>query len=722
MILINRIVSTRTPWLALLIWVFTQANVDAQTSMRSTRLPIGQADFKSVVDSDRKFVDKTLLIKAIIENPATAILITRPRRWGKTLNLSMLRYFFGVTVDAKGNSLDENLNRELFKDLNIFKATTRVKDHEVSIMDHFQGKYPIVYLSFKDGKGKTLTEMKMKVGREIYNLYKNHAYLKESQRLDEESRKVFSGLLDSYFRFSQADIDQEWLKAVDLSASLQVLIEYLHRHHDKKVYVLIDEYDALLNDLIGDQLFKEAIAFMRSMLSPALKDNEHLEKAVVTGILRIAKSNMFSGLNNFEEDNLLTSTLSKYYGFTETEVTDLLKPFVSDTELQDVKSWYNGYLIGGETIYNPWSVIKYVSTRKLDPYWVATSTDQTSFVDRLMIDDRIQEDLERLRSGKLITKVINKELTADDQLDKPDAIWPLLFNSGYLTLVKNSPDSTSVPRTNDLEIPNFEVNHTFIEFFDRWLQKENYPRQEQIGLAKILVDAISNDNDEAVQKALKLFRFNSTEKWNYTPLHVAALTANAFSFKELNNRFPHMLDQRTNERQNLADFAVLGKQPLPDGINQEPTFEQPGLTSWLCTTYYQAACLAAGGSCLKIALDWLLKRQLTRLWSELEAVATATAIGVLNEIKGLAWASTCGAARKYAEINSSNPTGDFTFLQLQKYVLENRNSYVSVNGCKKDYRSVVEVFKPLFDYRLPRKVGLTFTLCEPIKDSSGPEL
>ena len=390
-------------------------------------LPIGIDDFKTIIEDDYYYADKTKMIESLLDDGAGVTLFTRPRRFGKTLNMSMLNYFF--------NLKNKEENRKLFENLYISKN---------KYMNQ-QGEYPVIYLSFKDIKALNWEKCYFMTRRLITYLYNEFEFLREKL-----NKKDLS------------DFDKVWLdeEGADWENSLKNLLRYLYEYHNKKVVVLIDEYDTPIVSGYNNGYKKEVLDLYRSLYSTVLKSNAHLQFSVMTGILRIAKEGIFSGLNNLQVYNIFEKNFSEYYGLTEEEVLEGLKYYNLEYEINDVKDWYDGYQFGNTEVYNPWSIINFLKNGKLKPYWQGTAGNETinELLDRG--NKEIFDDLEKLFRKETVYKKIRDftEFTADI-----NEIWELFLYSGYLTTSGEQKD-----REHPLRIPNREI----MEFFeDRFIDR-----------------------------------------------------------------------------------------------------------------------------------------------------------------------------------------------------------------------------------------------------------
>ena len=390
-------------------------------------LPIGIDDFKTIIEEDYYYVDKTKMIETLLDDGAKVTLFTRPRRFGKTLNMSMLNYFFNLKKKEE--------NRKLFENLYISKSKYMSQ----------QGEYPVIYLSFKDIKALNWEKCYYLTRRLIGYLYNEFEFLREKL-----NKKDLS------------DFDKVWLdeKDADWENSLKNLLRYLYEYYNKKVVVLIDEYDTPIVSGYNNGYKKEVLDLYCSLYSTVLKSNTHLQFSVMTGILRIAKEGIFSGLNNLKVNNIFSEKYSEYYGMTENEILEGLKYYNLEYEINDVKDWYDGYQFGNIEVYNPWSIINFLDNGKLKPYWQGTAGNETinELLDRG--NKELSDDLEKLFRKETIYKKIRDftEFTADI-----NEIWELFLYSGYLT--------TSGEQKNkeySLRIPNREI----MEFFeDRFIDR-----------------------------------------------------------------------------------------------------------------------------------------------------------------------------------------------------------------------------------------------------------
>ena len=394
------------------------------------KLPIGISDFKEIIENNYYYFDKTKFIENILEDGSKVKLFTRPRRFGKTLNMSMLKYFFDIK--NKGE------NRKLFENLEISKSEYFEK----------QGNFFVISISFKNYDAESWESGFNTIKNEIKLLY-NEFYL----------------IRDNLNQSDLADFDAIWLKKnnADWINSLFNLTRYLYEISGKKVVVLIDEYDQPIIDSYIKRNYEKCIAFFKAFYGKVLKDNNYLEMGILTGILRVAKENIFSGLNNLEVHTILDDEFTEYFGIMENEVEKSLEDFDLKYELNDVQKWYNGYLFGEKKVYNPWSIINFLNRGNLKSYWVNTSGNGLIKLYLQKLKNDVFDDFSKLLNKESILKRINNNMTFENlKTNFGKNIWNLFFHSGYLTLA----DKYDVMKKNaSIKIPNKEILEMFSEMF-----------------------------------------------------------------------------------------------------------------------------------------------------------------------------------------------------------------------------------------------------------------
>jgi hypothetical protein len=406
------------------------------------RLPIGLDDFQTLIEENYTYVDKTPLAKTFLQDNCQVALITRPRRFGKTLNISMLEYFLSLQ--------NPQLSAQLFSKLSITQDKTFCEQH--------QAKYPVIFFSLKGVKNSSMASSLANLQQVMGNLYRKHRYLLESNKLYPEDKNEFTKILNKS------------AKTNTLAFSLTNLINYLYAYYNKKVIVLIDEYDAPLISGFTYGFFEEMELFMRTFLGEALKGQRNLHKAMITGILKVAQANIFSDLNNINTYSLLRHQYASYFGFTHNEVQHLLSSSSQPVDITSIGDWYNGYHIGKQDIYNPWSIINCISQQgKLQPYWVNTS-------DNVLIKQQISQAtlankkaLEYLLQTHVTYQPINENMVFEELKTHSRNLWGLLFFSGYLTANKyNLHEDGSFMC--ELSIPNKEIMTLYIKIVREWFE------------------------------------------------------------------------------------------------------------------------------------------------------------------------------------------------------------------------------------------------------------
>jgi len=429
--------------------------------MRKKAVPVGIENFERIINEDYYYVDKTLLIEELLINRAPVTLFTRPRRFGKTLNMSMLKYFFDVE--------DKEENKKLFENL-------KVSDSEYMSE---QGKYPVIFISLKDLKGDTWEECLKRLKLFIFDLYVEFEYIRE--KMNEWDKRKFEKVL-----YEKED--------ADYIMSLKFLADSLYKYYGEKVIILIDEYDAPIINAFDKGYYNEAINFFQTFYSSALKTNNSLKYGVLTGITRIIKEGIFSGLNNLKVDTILNKKYSEYFGLLESEVIEMLDYFGMKYKIEEVKEWYNGYLFGESEVYNPWSIVNYIDNGEIKAYWanVSGNTLLENMLDHA--GESVYDDLKQFTDGESIEKYISDGTTIKSLLSNDDEIWQLLLYSGYLTKAKNQ-EKESDSNIYNLKIPNKEIRKYFGNMFlNRFFGTEVK--------TNILIKALENGDIKKFEKTL----------------------------------------------------------------------------------------------------------------------------------------------------------------------------------------------------------------------------
>ncbi len=465
---------------------------------KKKKIRLGCSDFKSLIESNAYYVDKSLFIEEVINANDDVMLIPRPRRFGKTLNLSMLRYFFDVR---------EPENKSLFTNLKIWQCDDEIKSE--------QGKYPVIYVSFRNAKGNNWEECREQIITEIVKLYREHRYLLEGQTLYEDEKAIYNKILNKSANNS------------DYKSSIETLSEYLYRLHNKRVVILMDEYDAPIQSAYKTY-YNEAISFMRSIMGGAFKDNINLHKGVITGILRVSRESIFSDVNNIGVFSITRNKFAKNFGFNETEVKAFFEYFGMNVPFGDVADWYDGYKFGDISgIYNPWSIIRFVSNckeeRKIEfvPHWVNTSSNN-------LIKDLIKEkgnalirsEILKLINDEEIEKNIDENFVFPELKQNEQLIWTLFLFSGYVTVKERI-------TTYDykLRIPNYELKTIFKRTILDWFKMDIKVRYDQL---TEMANSLINNNLTVFEKNFKeimgdTFSYYDTAKNNEYVFHAYML-------------------------------------------------------------------------------------------------------------------------------------------------------------------------------------------------------
>ena len=430
--------------------------------MRKKAVPVGIEDFKRIINEYYYYVDKTMLIEELLINRAPVTLFTRPRRFGKTLNMSMLKYFFDVKNKEK--------NKKLFENLKIYNSEY-MSEH---------GKYPVIFVSLKDLKEDTWEECLESIKDIMYKIFNEYNFLREKLNVVEKRQ------FDKIWEITGNERN--------FKTSLLDLSNYLNKYYGEKVIILIDEYDAPIINAFDKGYYNEAINFFQTFYSSALKTNNSLKYGVLTGITRIIKEGIFSGLNNLKVDTILNKKYSEYFGLLESEVIEMLDYFGMKYKIEEVKEWYNGYLFGESEVYNPWSIVNYIDNGEIKAYWanVSGNTLLENMLDNA--GEGVYDDLKQFTDGESIEKYISDGTTIKSLLSNDDEIWQLLLYSGYLTKAKNQ-DKESDSNIYNLKIPNKEIRKYFGNMFlNRFFGTEVK--------TNILIKALENGDIKKFEKTL----------------------------------------------------------------------------------------------------------------------------------------------------------------------------------------------------------------------------
>ena len=407
---------------------------------RTKKIPIGIDNFSELISPNSRFlfIDKSLMIKELIESGVKLSLILRPRRWGKTLSMSMLQHFFSPKVNTYST-------KGLFSNLNIASV------QEGYFLKKYQGNYPVIFVSFKNIKEKTYQEFLNRMTNVVQNVCKNFPELTNSSKLMDVERNDLEKL-------KGINKDNK-INEVELQEFLRTISNLLYKHYDKKVIILIDEYDTPLNAAYGQPYFAELINFFENMFGAALKSNDALEFGFMTGVLKLSKNHMLSDLNNLKSYSLIEEQYSQSFGFSEQEMIDLLEENNINLDLKEISRWYGGYKYGSlENIYNPWSILNCIYEKgKFQPYWVKTGEEELLKIALLNSRELVKEKLNKLLAGSYIESVINEYLSFEQIKDvNEEVIWSLLWSMGYLKSI-GEPILSGSHYMHQLAIPNYEI-------------------------------------------------------------------------------------------------------------------------------------------------------------------------------------------------------------------------------------------------------------------------
>ena len=432
--------------------------------MVNNNIGLGTSEFKKIRMQNYYYIDKTMYIKDIIDNKSEVILVTRPRRFGKTLNMSMLKYYF----DCRQKD-----NKELFNGLKIMEQ----EEEYTSKL----GAYPVIYLTLKDVNDNTYEKMLLDMKTAVLQVYREHIYLLESNKILDFEKEMIKEIL--------------WCKEneVVLKNAIKELTRMLYEYYGKPAILLLDEYDVPLQNAYVEGYYDEAIKFFKTFYGTTFKDNPYLEKTVITGVSRVAKESIFSGANNFDVYTILDNEFADDFGITEEEMDKIIEDFEVQDDKEEIKKWYDGYKIGNvEGIYNPWSVLNYLNKKELMPYWVNTSSnDLIKLV--LKNSSTVKERIERLLNGEEIEVKIDLETIIVGIEENEENIWGLMVQTGYLKVTEAINMAEGIYK---VKLPNYEINLLFLQIIDDWF------RNKVIGndLKSILKDLVTLNLEEYEEK------------------------------------------------------------------------------------------------------------------------------------------------------------------------------------------------------------------------------
>ena len=436
---------------------------------------IGTSDFKKLRIKDYYYIDKTMYIKDILKNKSEIVLVTRPRRFGKTLNMSMLKYYFDCTKKD---------SKELFQGLKILEQEEKYTSK--------LGYYPVIYVTLKDAGLMNYNLMMMQLKTIMMEVYYEHRYVLEKEEMSEGERKIFNRMLSAE------------ANDIDIMNSLKILSKILYQYYNKPVILLIDEYDVPLQNAYIQGYYEEAVSFYRTFYGATFKDNPYLEKTVITGVSRVAKESIFSGANNFDVYTVLDDEFSDDFGITEEEMEKAIQDFGIEEDRKEIKKWYDGYRIGNtEGIYNPWSILNYLKNKQLMQYWVNTSSnDLIKLV--LKNSSTVKEKMERLLKDEEIEVPINLETIIVGIENNEDNIWGLMLGTGYLKVTEVVNLAEHIYK---VKLPNYEIKLLFQQIINDWFRNKVMGND----LKSILKDLVTLNLDEFERK----FRVLVKEMFSY---------------------------------------------------------------------------------------------------------------------------------------------------------------------------------------------------------------
>ena len=502
--------------------------------MNKINLPVGTAGFESIRENGYYYIDKTRLISELIRDSATSLLFTRPRRFGKTTVMTMLSSFFDIQKNSEA----------LFSGLSVME--------DMEAVNNWMNKYPVIYISFKDVSGLGFPDALAMLGAELYRLFQKYPLFK-SVEFSEGDRRLLN------------DIFSGNPSAISIKKSLSSLVWMLSNYYGRKVIILIDEYDVPLAYSEQNGYYDEMLDVIRSMFS-VLKDNEKVEKAVLTGCLKISKESLFTGLNNLASYSLLSKKYASYFGFTDTEVDSLLSAAALADKKDVIANWYDGYQIGGVSIFSSWDVISYVNDLQSDcnalprNYWANTSSNSIirKFIE--LTNASIADEYSSLISGNVIYKQISENVTYNDLYSSIDNVWSLMFETGYLTLSGEYDENNLSP----LRIPNEEIRNLFINTVNRWFD-DSIRKEDRTKLFSALFSGDENALSELITDCLE----ETISYYDYSEEFYHAFVAGLFSsvnyYVKSNReagtgRYDLLVADRKNKKIAILEFKAVKKE------------------------------------------------------------------------------------------------------------------------------------------------------------------
>ena len=479
-------------------------------------LPVGVDNFEHLISRGYYFVDKTWFIKELLDKKSSVNLFTRPRRFGKTLNMSMLQYYFEDMHTEDGKKRD---NASLFENKKILQAGEQYLAH--------MGKYPVINLTFKDAKQPDFELAYDAIRRQVANEFLRHKFILQDDRLVEEK--------EEYLNIMRRKADRG-----SYNQSITFLSRCLEKYYERKVIILIDEYDVPLENAFTEKFYNEMIGFIRTLFESSLKPNTSLEFAVITGCLRVSKESIFTGLNNLDIISILDWNYGEHFGFTDKEVQRLCEDFGVENKYDLIKDWYNGYVFGNANVYNPWSVIRYVKALKSHEeeipgsYWANTSSNHIVRSLLEMADDSVKNELESLIDGGTVEKPIHEDITYEEVYESMDNLWNFMFFTGYFRKVKERIGEDDI-RYLTLKIPNREVKYIFRKKIMDWFGQKMKER-DLTGLHTAFVNKDTARLEEELTGILYETISSFDESENYYHGLLAGLLSGMKGYRTVSNR------------------------------------------------------------------------------------------------------------------------------------------------------------------------------------------
>ena len=447
-------------------------------------LAIGKSDFKEIITRNAYYIDKTKFIEEIIEDLSEVKLFTRPRRFGKTLNLSMLKYFFDVENSEE--------NKKLFENLYISKS---------EYMEH-QGQNPVIFISMKNAEAESWEDSFSNIKNLVSDLYDKFEYISKN-----------------FKKRDLVEFEKIWIKKeeADWESSIKNLSRYLYEYYGKKVIILIDEYDTPMTSAWNEGYYEKSQRFFKSFYSNALKDNEYLEFSVVTGILRVAKEGIFSGLNNLKTYTVLNNKYAESFGLIETEVKNALEYYGLDKNIEEVRKWYNGYKFGNIQIYNPWSIINYLDEKEINVYWINTSDNRLIHSAIENSNKELFDELKDLFNNGTTEQTVMASSNMDNLKD-PEEVWQLLLFGGYLTV-----EEKVAMNEYTLKLPNYEIKTFFKDMFVQNLGGSSRFKEMIKAFKNLEIEKFEEILNEIFLVSMSYYDTSKTEK----PYHTLIFRNNA---------------------------------------------------------------------------------------------------------------------------------------------------------------------------------------------------